>query len=307
MHFHFTEIEVIWTLTFAALLVLLVVLLGRDRVRRFPFFTAGVIVAALEMLVRRLLTTKLPPVNATELFLGLADLGFIITLLVAIELARRAFPCASRLSWMVGTVVVVAAAAGTVAWWGPWPARETLTAHSLLAHLHLMQLLAEKGDLFNNVAFVALMLIAVFTGRRFHAGWRSHARQLLLGYSVAALAQAAARVAWEKLASLPQPRTEAEYQHQITIQTRLLNANSLVYLVVVIGWIACLWFGDPDDVAAQIPDANGDAPAAGAREPESAAAHVSGREKADPVAAALERALGPDVGPGSKSNAGKRP
>ena len=42
MHFdfHFTAISVLWTLTFAALLVLLVVLMGRDRARRFPWFTA---------------------------------------------------------------------------------------------------------------------------------------------------------------------------------------------------------------------------------------------------------------------------
>ena len=41
MHFNFgfTTIQVLWTLTFAALLVLLVVLLGRDRARRYPWFT----------------------------------------------------------------------------------------------------------------------------------------------------------------------------------------------------------------------------------------------------------------------------
>ena len=39
-NFHFTTVQVLWTLTFASLLVLLVVLLGRDRMRRFPWFTA---------------------------------------------------------------------------------------------------------------------------------------------------------------------------------------------------------------------------------------------------------------------------
>ena len=43
MHFNFafTAVQVLWTLTFAAHLVLLVVLLGRDRTRRFPWFTTG--------------------------------------------------------------------------------------------------------------------------------------------------------------------------------------------------------------------------------------------------------------------------
>lgn len=302
MHFPFSEIDVIWTLTFAAQLVLLVVLLGRDRVRRYPFFTAGVILAALEMLMRRLLAQKLAPLTGAKLFFALGDLGVLITLLVAIELARRAFARASRISWLAGTVVVVAAAAGTLARWGPWPARQTLLAHSLLAHLHLMQLFEEKGDLFNNLAFIALTLIAVFTGRRFHAGWRSHARLLLVGYSVAALAQAALRLAWEKLALAPQPHTEAEFNHQVAIQTRLLNLYSIVYLVVVIAWIACLWFDDPGYTPAAKPASFKAAPPADAATPESGS-----QGKADPIAAALQRALGPDPGIGTKRHAGKPP
>ena len=57
MHFNFdwTAIQIIWTLTFAALLVLLVVLLGRDRARRYPWFTASIVLATLNMLGQRLL------------------------------------------------------------------------------------------------------------------------------------------------------------------------------------------------------------------------------------------------------------
>ena len=45
MHFdyHFTAVSVMWTLTFASLLVLLVVLMGRDRIGRFPWFTASIV------------------------------------------------------------------------------------------------------------------------------------------------------------------------------------------------------------------------------------------------------------------------
>jgi len=303
MHFSFTEIEVIWTLTFAALLVLLVVLLGRDRAGRYPFFTAGVVLAALEMLVRRLLADKLAPLAATRLFLALADLGVLITLLVVLELARRAFARASRLSWTVGVIVVIAAAVATLAWWGPWPALQTLEAHSEVAHLRLMQLLAEKGGLFNNLAFIELTLIAVFTGRRFHAGWRSHARQLLLGYSIAALAQVAVRLAWEKLALAAQPRNQADYDHRFAIQTRLLDANSLAYLAVVIAWIACLWFDDPGSTPAAKPASAPGAHPAAAGAPDSAPAEDG--EKNDPIAAALRRAIGPDLGHVPKRDAGK--
>ena len=48
MHFNFdfSTGQILWTLTFAALLVLLVVLLGRDRARRFPWFTASMVMMA---------------------------------------------------------------------------------------------------------------------------------------------------------------------------------------------------------------------------------------------------------------------
>ena len=65
MHFdfHFTAISVLWTLTFAALLVLLVVLMGRDRARRFPWFTASIVLVALRLLTNRLLHERLPPLT----------------------------------------------------------------------------------------------------------------------------------------------------------------------------------------------------------------------------------------------------
>jgi hypothetical protein len=52
MHFNFgfTAVQILWTLTFAALLVLLVVLLGRDRARRFPWFTASIVLLTLRLL-----------------------------------------------------------------------------------------------------------------------------------------------------------------------------------------------------------------------------------------------------------------
>ncbi len=55
LNFHFTAIQTLWTVTFAALLTLLVVLLGRDRARRFPWFTASVTMVALGLLTSRLL------------------------------------------------------------------------------------------------------------------------------------------------------------------------------------------------------------------------------------------------------------
>ena len=54
LNFGFTTVQILWTLTFAALLVLLVVLLGRDRTRRFPWFTASIALVAVRLLASRM-------------------------------------------------------------------------------------------------------------------------------------------------------------------------------------------------------------------------------------------------------------
>ena len=64
-NFHFSAAEILWTLTFAAMLVLLVVLLGRDRIRRFPIFTSSIVLVGLNMLADKLLTHRLAPLVST--------------------------------------------------------------------------------------------------------------------------------------------------------------------------------------------------------------------------------------------------
>ena len=74
MHFNydFTTVQVLWTLTFAALLVLLVVLLGRDRMRLFPWFTLSMALTAVRLLASRMLYGRMAPITMSEIFLTLA-------------------------------------------------------------------------------------------------------------------------------------------------------------------------------------------------------------------------------------------
>src|SRR5580658_726930 len=109
-NFNFSAGEILWTLTFAALLVLLVVLLGRDRVKRFKWFTASIALMALRMLASRLLLGRMAPIVSSEIFLVLADLAAIVAVLVVVEMARRAFNGASRKAWIVATLILLAVA-----------------------------------------------------------------------------------------------------------------------------------------------------------------------------------------------------
>jgi hypothetical protein len=259
LNLHFSIVQVLWTLTFAGLLVLLVVLLGRDRVNRFPWFTASTVLVALRMLASRLLYGKLAPLTSNEVFLTLADVGAVLSFMVAVEIARRAFGRASRTAWIAGTVVLLAIAVTVMVFWGPWPAAKTLFAHSMLADLRLMQMVAQKGDLLTDLLIVELGLLVAFAGRSFHAGWRSHTQRIVLGLSTASIAQLLLRVALQAITNGPAPKSQEEYQRLTGLQDKLFNANGVVFLVVVVWWIVCLWIDEPGaaaaDTTARIPGA----------------------------------------------------
>jgi asparagine N-glycosylation enzyme membrane subunit Stt3 len=247
MHFNsgFTAVQVLWTLTFAALLVLLVVLLGRDRARRFPWFTASIVLVALRLLASRLLFGRMPQLTLSTVFIVFGDLAAIVGMLLVVELARRAFGNVTRRTWVVWTLVAVAVAAGVLAVWGPWPSWKTLTAESALALLRVMQLAAQKGDLLVEVLTVELSLLVILFGRRFKAGWRSHTQQILIGLSTAAIGQMAIQGVWQLIAQKAAPQSRAEYERLIGMRDNLFNANGALYLAVVLWWIVCLWINEP--------------------------------------------------------------
>ena len=252
MHFNFgfTTVQVLWTLTFAAQLVLLVVLMGRDRARRFPWFTASIALVALRLLTSRLLFGRLPQLTMSAIFIALADLVAIVGLLVLVEMARSAFGGVRRRTFIVGTVALAAVGAAVLALWGPWPAWKTLTADSYLGVLRLMQLVAQKGELLLGVLTVELGLLIVVFGRRFKAGWRSHTQQIVIGLSTVAIAQLAVQGIWQIIALTAVPHSREEYERILGLRDKLLNANNVVYIAVLVWWIACLWIDEQRAAAA---------------------------------------------------------
>jgi hypothetical protein len=249
-NFHFTAVEVLWTLTFAALLVLLVVLLGRDRARRYPWFTAAMVMMALRLLASRLLFGRLPHVVSTEVFLGMADLAAILSLLVVVELARRAFAgasrtAASRTTSMVWTLILLAVSGTVLALWGPWPSWKTLFAGSELSAMRLMQLFAQKAELLADLLLIELGIVIALFGRRFNAGWRSHTQQIAIGFSTASIAQLATHTIWQEIVLHTTIRSQDVYTRVIGLQDKLYNANSAIFLAVLVWWIVCLWIDEP--------------------------------------------------------------
>jgi hypothetical protein len=247
MHFNFdfSLVQILWTLTFAALLVLLVVLLGRDRARRFPWFTTSMTLMALRMLAGRLLYHRIATVVSDEIFLGLADLAAIISLLVVVEIARRAFAGAGRREWIAGIVALLAVGGVVLAFWGPWPSFKTLFAASELSALRLLELFAQKADLLADVLFVQLGLLVVLFGRKFKADWHSHTQQLAIGFSMASLSHLAVRGALQHITTQVTIHSQDDYKRVVGLINTLNNADSIIFLVVLLWWIVCLWIDEP--------------------------------------------------------------
>jgi len=245
LNFDFSAVQILWTLSFAAILVLLVVLLGRDRARIYPVFTTSIVITGLRLLASRLLYGRLAPIPMNAIFLTLALIAGVVSFLVLAELARRVFGCASRLKRSIGTLALLGIVGVILGLWGPWPAWKTLTIDSVIAGLRFEQFVAQKLDAIVDLLSIGLGLLIVIFGRHFAAGFRSHTQQIVIGLSTAALAQTAVRIIWQLIATHAAPTTQAEYERILGLQGKLYNASSAVYVLVLIWWIVCLWINEP--------------------------------------------------------------
>jgi hypothetical protein len=247
MHFNFdfSTGQILWTLTFAALLVLLVVLLGRDRARRFPWFTISVALTALDKLASRLLYRRMSLMLTEEIFLVLADLAAIVAVLVVVEIARRAFEGAGRREWIAGTLALVAVGVVVLVFWGPWPSFKTLMGGGILSVLRFMELFAQKTSLLTNVLFVELALLVAVFGRNFKAGWHSHTQQLAIGLGMASLSELAIRGTLQHVATQISIHSQDDYKRVVSMMNSLNNASSIIFIVVLLWWIVCLWSDEP--------------------------------------------------------------
>jgi hypothetical protein len=253
MHFHFglSSVQILWTLTLAALFVLLTVLAGRERARRFPFFTASIALVTVRLMTDRLLYGHLAPVHMGAVYFTLADLAVVFDLLVLLEIARRSFASAGRRAVIVTALVITAISASVLVVWGPWPAWNTLAAPSGLAHMRFMEMFSQKGDVLAAILAVELGILVVFLGGRFEAGWRSHPRRIVIGLSTAAMALLTTRILLQVVGTHTTIHSRKDLAHMFAVQDRIANANSAVYFLVLIWWIATLWVDEPSGCVAE--------------------------------------------------------
>jgi hypothetical protein len=118
-----------------------------------------------------------------------------------------------------------------------------------------MDLVAEKGNLLASELAIELGLVVVLLGRRFKAGWRSHPQQIVIGLSTAALAQLGLRGTLQAIGTHAHIHTQAEYERVVDLRDKLIHANNVVYLCVLVWWIAWLWIDEPGAASADASNA----------------------------------------------------
>jgi hypothetical protein len=237
--------RVIWTLTFAAELVLLVVLVGRDRARRYPWFTAGIALFALQLMAGELLNGRMAKLPYSVTMLTLGDLAAILGLLVVVEMARRAFAGVQRSIGIVNSVGLLLLAGALLTVMGPWPVWKNLALDSLLGKLLLMQLAAQKGELLAALLTVGLAVLVVLFGRHYKAGWRSHTQSIVIGLFAVAISLLALEVVVIRTFHF----TQAESASVMRLRMSFALAHDLVFLAALVWWIAWLWLDEPGAIA----------------------------------------------------------
>jgi hypothetical protein len=50
---------------------------------------------------------------------------------------------------------------------------------------------------------------------------------------------------WELIALKAAPHSQAEYERLVALREKLFNASEVVFLAMVVWWVACLWMDEP--------------------------------------------------------------
>ena len=255
---HLNMEQILWALVLAAHLVLLIVLLGRDLISRFPWFTAAIAVSTVQLIADHLLHGKLTSLAFYWQSYTATLLGDILGILVLIELTRHVYAnCKAKIilnskGWLGWTLVTVSIATGAVWQWGPWPTWTALNQDPKQLPILLVVLSAMKGQLFLAILTVQVGLHMRIFGKRFGSGWKAPDQQIALGLSTYALGFLAVQATDDIIKRTVHLTSRDQYEHIVRIFTNLDNGRFALWFLVVIWWTVWLWRIIPPSSAASL-------------------------------------------------------
>ena len=256
---HWNIEQILWALVLAGHLIVLIVLMGRDRIARFPWFTAAITVSTIHLIADHLLHGKLTSLAFYWQTYTAVLLESILGVLVLIELGRAVFSSgrAGRIlnskGWLGWALVTGGVAVGAVWLWGPWPEWKALTAEPKQTPLLLVVLAAMKFQLFLSIVTVEIGLLLRIFGKRFGFVWKSQPQQIALGLSTYALGFLAVQATTDTIKHTVHLTSREQYQHILSLFAKLDNARFCLWFLVLVWWTIWLWRNEPGDVDALVP------------------------------------------------------
>jgi len=252
---HWNVEQILWALLLAAHLVLLIVLMGRDRTSRFPWFTAAITLSAVRLLADHLLHGKLTTVAFYWQSYSAMVVQALLDLFVLAEVARRIFSSGKAglilkaRGWIGWTLIMVAVTTAAVWAWGPWPTWVALKAEPKQLPLLLVVLTGMKGVLAVSLLTAQAGLLVLIFGKKFGFGWRSHAQQIMLGLSTNALGFLAVQGISDIIKHTVRLTSREQYERIVHLFTNLENARTALWFLVLVWWIVWLWRDEPGELA----------------------------------------------------------
>ena len=244
---HWTLEQFLWALTLAGHLVLLIVMLGRDRIQRFPWFTAAVTISTVRLLADHLLHGKLTTAAFYWQTYSLLLVSAIIGILVLAELAWQVFGSGrggirlKAYGWIGWTLATFIVAVATVVAIGPWPSWESMSSDKSLLALRLVWVGALKLDFLVGLLAVEIMLLLLAFGKRFGFSWRSQPTLIAIGLSTIAISQYSVQGVTQSIVRNAHPNSREEYARILRLLTNLDHGRVAIWCVALIWWIVWLW------------------------------------------------------------------
>ena len=248
---HWNIEQIIWALVLAAHLVLLIVLMGRDRIGRFPWFSGSIALSTIHLIADHLLHGKLTNLAFFWQSDTLILLETVIGILVLVELSRHVFSnCRAGVilnakGWVGWTLVTVGLALAAVWAWDPFQVWTNLHSDPNHVPLLVVALGAVNGQLFLAIFTVEVGLLMRIFGRRFGSRFTSHTQQVMLGLSTYALGFLAVQSTTDIMKHTLHLTTRAEYEHVMKLFANMDNARFALWFLVLVWWIVWLWREEP--------------------------------------------------------------
>jgi hypothetical protein len=257
---HWNMEQVLWALVLAAHLLLLIVLMGRDRIRSFPWFTAVIVLSTVRLLADHLLAGKLTTIAFYWQSYSATALDVVLSIAVLLELSRRVFSSGKAglllkprgyIGW---SFITVAIAAASVWGWTVWTNWQMPKADHSQIPLLAVYLIATKGQLFLAVLTIEVALLLRFFGGRFGFGWKSHVQQIALGLSTNCIASLAVQGITESIIRTLRHGSPANIDRErIThLFSNLDNARFAIWFLVLLWWTIWLGRDESDGTAASM-------------------------------------------------------